>query len=104
MPVQADAPPRALATPEAPLRLRVDRHALGDNWRALDRLSGPASAGAAVKADAYGLGAARVVPVLRDAGCRDFFVAHWSEVGELLSLLPADAISVLHGPMSAADI
>jgi alanine racemase len=92
--------------PEAPapsLRLDLDRAALAANWRALDRLSGPASAGAAVKADAYGLGATRVVPVLADAGCRDFFVAHWAEAAELHGLAPAGTLSVLHGPVSAAE-
>ena len=48
--------------PPASLRLRIDRAALIDNWRALDRLSGSASAGAAVKADGYGLGVEHVVP------------------------------------------
>ena len=38
----------------APLRLRLDGAALADNWRALDRLSGAAQCGAAVKADGYG--------------------------------------------------
>ena len=42
-------------------------------------LSGNAQTGAAVKADAYGLGALEVVPRLWQAGCRDFFVAHWGE-------------------------
>ena len=89
--------------PPAALRLRVDSEALADNWRALDRLSGSASAGAAVKADAYGLGAREAVPVLAEAGCRDFFVAHWSEVAPLLVLVPPASISVLHGPLSDAD-
>ena len=93
-------PPEA---PPAALRLRIDEAALADNWRALDRLSGNASAGAAVKADAYGLGARQAVPVLASAGCRDFFVAHWSEVAPLLGLVPANAISVLHGPLTDAD-
>ncbi len=43
----------------APLRLRVDRDALVSNWQALDRLSGTAACGAAVKANGYGLGAGR---------------------------------------------
>ncbi|QGN53323.1 alanine racemase [Novosphingobium sp. Gsoil 351] len=90
--------------PPAALRLRVDEMALAANWRALDRLSGRASAGAAVKADAYGVGARRAVPVLAAAGCRDFFVAHWSEVAALLDLVPPGSISVLHGPLSAADV
>ena len=89
--------------PPAALRLAVDTEALAANWRALDQLSGRASAGAAVKADAYGVGARLAVPVLRQAGCRDFFVAHWSEAAELLDLVPAQALSVLHGPLTAAD-
>lgn len=89
--------------PEPPLRLSLDRDALTSNWQALDRLSGKARAGAAVKADAYGLGARLVVPLLHQAGCRDFFVAHWTEAAELLDLVPAPSIAVLHGLQSAAD-
>ncbi|GGZ95833.1 alanine racemase [Novosphingobium arvoryzae] len=89
--------------PTSPLRLSIDASALTANWRALDRLSGPARAGAAVKANAYGVGAAQVAPVLRAAGCDDFFVAHWSEVPELLDHVPASRIAVLHGPLTAAD-
>ena len=90
--------------PPAALKLRVDAQALADNWRTLDRLSGSASAGAAVKADAYGLGARQAVPMLSAAGCRDFFVAHWSEVAPLLDLVPPGSISVLHGPSNDADV
>jgi alanine racemase len=89
--------------PEPPLRLKHDWDALKSNWRALDRLSGTARAGAAVKADAYGLGARAAVPLLHQAGCRDFFVAHWTEGAELLDLVPAASIAVLHGLQSAAD-
>ena len=53
-----------LPPPPATLRLTVDADALAANWRALDALSGRAHAGAAVKADCYGLGAAEAVPVL----------------------------------------
>lgn len=93
-----------VATPPPALRLRIDRAALAANWRALDALSGAARAGAAVKADAYGLGIAQVAPVLAEAGCRDFFVAHASEVAALLPHVPADRISVLHGPLNDADV
>ncbi|MFC0203113.1 alanine racemase [Novosphingobium soli] len=92
--------------PELPtpaLRLGLDVDALTSNWRALDRMSGRARAGAAVKANAYGLGARRVVPALQAAGCRDFFVAHWSEVPELLTEAGAISLSVLHGPLTGAD-
>lgn len=90
-------------SPPPPLRLTLDFDALVANWRALDALSGAASAGAAVKADAYGLGARRVVAALRGAGCRDFFVAHSSEASDLLDIIPARDIAVLHGPQSPAD-
>ena len=89
--------------PPSPLRLEIDAGRLAANWQALDKLSGSAAAGAAVKADAYGVGVDRVVPVLRDAGCRDFFVAHWQEVAPVLKHVPADAIAVLHGPLNPQD-
>ncbi|WP_295531461.1 alanine racemase [Novosphingobium sp. Chol11] len=94
-------PPSLL--PPSPLRLRLDRDALAANWRTLDRLSGPAAAGAAVKANAYGLGTAHVVPVLAAAGCRNWFVAHWQEVPELLRHVPPAQVAVLHGPGTDAD-
>ena len=90
--------------PPRTLRLRLDRQALADNWRALDRLSGAARAGAAVKADAYGIGVANAVPALRQAGCRTFFIAHWSEVADLLDHVPASEVVVLHGPNRAEDV
>jgi alanine racemase len=32
-----------------------------------------------------------------------FFIAHWSEVGDLLAHVPPEQVRVLHGPMSAED-
>lgn len=93
--------------PDAPpptLRLKIDSKALAHNWRSLDKLSGSAKAGAAVKADCYGLGIDHCVPVLRDAGCEQFFVAHWSEVAPLARHVPTSAISVLHGIINAEEI
>ena len=89
--------------PRATLRLAIDREALGANWRALDQLSGQARAGAALKADAYGLGVDVAAPVLRAAGCADFFVAHWQEVAALLRHVPPASIAVLHGPVTAEE-
>ena len=89
--------------PPPTLRLDIDREALAHNWRTLDRLSGSARAGAAVKANCYGLGVDHCVPTLRDAGCRDFFVAHWSEVPAVIAHVPSEQVAVLHGPQSAAD-
>lgn len=79
-----------------PLRLRRDASALASNWRALARLSGTATCGAALKADGYGLGAEWVARTLADAGCRDFFVATWAEA-VMLAPLGLPNLSVLHG-------
>ena len=94
----------SMSVPPASLRLHLDREALAHNLRALDRLSGRATAGAAVKADAYGLGVEGCVPVLRDAGCTAFFVAHWSEVAAVARHVPPAQIAVLHGPSNDADV
>jgi alanine racemase len=89
--------------PPPTLRLDLDREALASNWRALDRLSGAAQAGAAVKADAYGLGVRNVVPVLAAAGAQTFYVAHWSEAPAVIAHVMPRHVRVLHGPMNAAD-
>lgn len=90
--------------PASALRLDIDCGALAANWQALDRLSESARAGAAVKANAYGLGARKVVPLLHAAGCRDFFVAHWREAAELVDLVDPAHIAVLHGPLTDGDL
>ena len=79
----------------SPLRLRLDGAALVRNWQTLDRMSGAAAAGAAIKADGYGTGARDVAARLARAGCRDFFVATWREARVLADL--GVAVSVLHG-------
>lgn len=78
------------------LRLRLDSSALQNNWRWLQRTAGTA-AGAAIKADGYGLGAREVMRLLGEAGCRDFFVSTWAEA-EALGTIPENAsLCVLHG-------
>ena len=79
-----------------PLRLTVDRSAIQENWRWLqDRAGVPA--GAAVKADGYGLGARETAHALYQAGCREFFVSTWTEAEALGPLPVGAAIVVLHG-------
>jgi len=95
--------PADLRASAPPLRLTLDREALAGNWRALDRLSGAAKAGAAVKADGYGTGARRAVEVLHEAGAADFFVAHWGEAQDILGLVDPAAIAVLHGPQGGEE-
>lgn len=81
---------------DAPLRLILDGGALAANWRWLSATAA-APAGAAIKADGYGLGAQDVSRRLAEAGCRDFFVATWAEA-DALGVLPYGAgLSVLHG-------
>ncbi|MCK7598698.1 alanine racemase [Microbulbifer sp. CAU 1566] len=70
--------------------LSIDLGAIAGNYaRMRGRLSARSRCGAVVKADAYGLGMARVAPVLYQEGCRDFFVATLRE-GEALRALVAD--------------
>lgn len=88
--------------PSAPLVLDIDPEALAANWRYLDRKSGTARAAAVVKAEAYGIGSRRVVPHLREAGCRDFFVSYLSEAADILKFKNFDPgeVAFLHGPLS----
>ena len=78
------------------LRLRLDSSALQNNWRWLERASGVA-AGAAVKADGYGLGARQVTRLLAEAGCRTFFVSTWAEAEALGQMHGGTELVVLHG-------
>lgn len=84
-------------TPPRPARLTIDLRAIVANWRRLSEVAAPAEVAAVVKADAYGLGAARVAPALARAGCRDFFVARVAEGVELRAILPWARIFVLDG-------
>lgn len=78
------------------LRLRLDSSALQGNWRWLQRTAG-SPAGAAVKADGYGLGAREATRLLAEAGCRDFFVSTWAEAEALGPLPEGSMLCVLHG-------
>jgi alanine racemase len=79
-----------------PLRLTFDREALQSNWRWLQERAG-VPAGAAVKADGYGLGAHEVVDALLELECRDFFVSTWAEADALGTLPDTASVVVLHG-------
>ena len=79
-----------------PLRLTIDGKAIQSNWRWLADRAGVA-AGAAVKADGYGLGAREATEVLIEAGCRDFFVSTWAEAEALGNLPESVNLVMLHG-------
>jgi alanine racemase len=77
------------------LALQHCKSALVANFQTLASRAGTAT-GAAIKADAYGLGVADVARLLLAEGCRDFFVSTWWEAAQL-DFLPAGMLSVLHG-------
>ena len=79
-----------------PLRLTVDRSIIQANWRWLAERAG-VPAGAAIKANGYGLGARETAAALIEAGCRDFFVSTWTEAEALGTLPDGVGLVVLHG-------
>ncbi len=84
-------------------RLTVDLGAVRRNYRLLsDRLAGVAGAGV-VKADAYGLGAARVAPALWQEGCRIFFVATLDEAVGLRPIVPEATVCCLNGLLAGTE-
>ncbi len=84
----------------------VDLAQLRANWQALARHVAPAECGAVVKADAYGVGAERVIPALFSAGCRSFFVATLDEAAQARALASGATVYVLDGllPGTARDM
>jgi alanine racemase len=91
-----DRPPRAVA--RAGAVLEIDLAAIAGNWRRIAaRLRPGTSCASVVKADAYGLGMARVAPHLAAAGCTLFFVATIDEGIALRRCLPRAEIAVLDG-------
>ncbi|PAL22496.1 alanine racemase [Sphingopyxis sp. GW247-27LB] len=79
-------------------RLDIDLDALRANYRMLAERVAPARCGAVVKANAYGLGVARVGAALHREGCRTFFVAQLCEAGPLAGVVGPDAtIFILNG-------
>src|SRR3954453_4539359 len=76
-----------------PLRLTIDSSALQANWRWLQDRGG-VPAGAAIKADGYGLGARETMRALHEAGCREFFVSTWAEA-EKLGSVPEDSTVIV---------
>jgi alanine racemase len=79
-----------------PLRLTLDRAALQHNWRWLQDHAG-VPAGAAIKADGYGIGAPETMEALHEAGCRTFFVSTYAEADELGPVRGDSELVILHG-------
>ncbi|MGH7008214.1 MAG: alanine racemase [Stellaceae bacterium] len=92
---------RKAATGRANAILEIDLRAVAANWRRLKRELAPgARLAAVIKADAYGLGAAEVAPVLAHAGCGLFFVASLDEWIALRKILPKAGIAILDGVLA----
>jgi alanine racemase len=89
----------------APARARfhVNVKALAQNYARLRALAGAADCGAAVKANAYGVGIDVVVPVLERAGARSFFVATIAEAQHVRALSPASALYMLGGVLPGEE-
>ena len=79
----------------------VDLRAMRSNYRALSKVVGPARVAGVVKADAYGLGIAQVVPALAAEGCDTYFVATADEGIAVRHVAPDARIFVLNGLFSA---
>lgn len=77
--------------------LTIDLGAVVANWRLLRDRVAPADCAAVVKADAYGLGVARVVPALVAAGCETFAVAQFEEALAVRAVAPKARILCLGG-------
>ncbi|WP_227869539.1 alanine racemase [Undibacterium parvum] len=78
--------------------LTIDLGAIRSNYRLLQNKLDGALCGAAVKADAYGLGVLPVSQALVAEGCRHLFVAHLEEAIAVRPHVPETvAIYVMHG-------
>jgi alanine racemase len=77
--------------------ITIDLEQIGANWKALAAKVAPAACGAVVKANAYGLGAERVLPALARAGCTTFFIATPDEAEAARKFAPAAEIYALDG-------
>ena len=81
----------------------IDCGVIAGNFRALQAMCGHAEVAATIKADAYGLGATQIAKTLVDAGCKSFYVAHYSEALQLRAQHKNVTIFVLHGIPAGAE-
>ena len=87
----ANVPPHATGA------LIIDLGSLRRNYQMLRTAAPSAGTSAVLKADAYGIGAAKAAPALEMEGCKTFFVATLSEARALRSLIANATIYVLDG-------
>ena len=82
--------------------LTIDIDAVLANWRSLAARA-QAETGATIKADAYGLGAAKLAPALAREGARRFFVALAEEGAALRAILGAGVDIFVYSGHMAGD-
>ncbi|NYE25921.1 alanine racemase [Pigmentiphaga litoralis] len=82
--------------------ITIDLAAIRHNWRAVASRYQGRHIGAVVKNDAYGLGAAHVVPLLSSLGCSDFWVDHFQAALDVRRIVPTGRVFVLNG-LAGAD-
>jgi alanine racemase len=70
--------------------LQINQHIIKENYKALCNISS-AEVGAALKANAYGLGVQHIAPILKHAGCKHFFASSCDEGIELRKILGSKA-------------
>lgn len=100
LPHHASSPAATLMPPG---RLTIDLAALAQNYQSLkDKVEAACAVGAVLKADAYGLGMARVAAILEHLSCPYYFVATAQEAVTLRGLT-AKPIAVLNGLMGPAE-
>ena len=78
-------------------RITINLEQIAKNWQSLARHVDGVACGAVVKADAYGLGARRVIPALAQAGCKTFFIATPDEAEGARAGAPNATIYALDG-------
>jgi alanine racemase len=80
------------------LTLNINLAAIVENYKIIEKTIGKnVDIGAIVKANAYGLGANKIVPLLSKAGCHIFFVATVEEALQIREVTLSDKIFVLAG-------
>lgn len=108
---QRPTPPAASASPYGSqtvampaARLTIDLAALAHNYQLLkDKVEASCQVAGVVKANAYGLGLDRVVPILERLGCPHYFVATPQEAINLRQIAPAKPVVVLGGLLGPAE-
>ena len=73
-------------------KLYINTAAIVDNYKAIKEFLGKKNIIANLKADAYGLGAAKIMPPLSKEGCNKFFVSTLAEALSIRNLSLTDEI------------